>query len=153
MLDQAGRRIRIYDPSDAQVQAAEKKETAVRARPPILRALGKDDPPNEISVEGQSYRLLEQLKHDSWAATAIYASRRGILVCKFNRKQPIFLIPMGWLGRLLARKESRLLQRFGHLQGIQAHRGPIEADGKILSNAVAHDFVQGHPLQENEPVD
>jgi hypothetical protein len=47
-----------------------------------------------VEIGGASFRLLEILKHDSWAATAIYASATGKALCKFNRRQPILRIPM-----------------------------------------------------------
>ena len=74
--------------------------------------MGLYDPPLSVRVEGRVYRRLEILKHDSWAATAVYAGAGGRIVCKFNRQQPILGIPVAWLGRFLARREGRLTLRW-----------------------------------------
>src|SRR5262245_57455230 len=61
----------------------------IRPRPALFRALGKDEPPGEIIVDGQTYRRVTLFKHDSWAATALYQSTEQTIVCKFNRRQDI----------------------------------------------------------------
>jgi hypothetical protein len=60
-------------------QGCETSEASVRPRPPLLRALGRDEPPGEVDIDGQRYRLVRVVKHDSWAATAFYAWRPGVL--------------------------------------------------------------------------
>ena len=150
MLDKSGRKPGTVAAKSMTKVAPKPSSNSTRPRPPILRALGKQDPPAEIQIDGTTHRLIELLKHDSWAATALYASRRGIVVCKFNRIQPILFVPMGWLGRYLANKEARLLKKFANLKTIPPFRGPICLNGKEVRNAVAHDFVPGHPLQEKE---
>ena len=130
--------------------AAAPPGSMVRPRPPLLRAMGLYDPPLSVRVEGRVYRRLEILKHDSWAATAVYAGAGGRIVCKFNRQQPILGIPVAWLGRFLARREGRLLrrlQRTGHVPPLL--RQPW-VDGRRLRHAVAHEYVPGHPLSPDE---
>jgi hypothetical protein len=117
-----------------------------RPRPPALRALGADDPPTEIEVGGTAYRRVEILKHDSWAATAIYDGPDGRIVCKFNRLQPLFGLPMAWLGRLLARREARILTQLADLPYVPAPCGPVRICGKTAANAAAHVYVPGRPL-------
>jgi len=124
-----------------------------RARPPLFRALGASDPPSEIVVDGKRYERLEIYKHDSWAATALYAGAINHIVCKFNRIQPIFGFPSRWLGKRLADRERRVLQRLADLPNIPAPLGAVYAEGRRLVNAVAHDYVPGHPLGKNEVVD
>ena len=125
----------------------------VRPRPPVLRALGADDPPAEIEAGGHAYRRAEILKHDSWAATAIYDGPAGRIVCKFNRRQSAFGLPMRWLGRMLARREGRMLALLADLPNVPNPCGPIRAGGRLLDYAVGHDYVPGHPLGRKEPVD
>ena len=45
----------------------------VRKRPALFRAMGSADPPRSVCVGGREYRIQAVLKHDSWAATAIYS--------------------------------------------------------------------------------
>jgi len=126
--------------------------TTVTARPALLRALGRAEPPNGVSVEGADYRLVEVFKHDSWAATARYARGRHEIVCKFNRQQRILGVPMRWLGHALARREAEALHRLAGVAGIPRGCGPVSAGGRPLPNAVAHDYIDGHPLASHEQV-
>ena len=126
--------------------------TSSRPRPPVFRALGADDPPAEIEVGGAPYRRLEILKHDSWAATAIYGGPVGRIVCKFNRRQSLFGLPMAWLGRVLARREARILALLADQPNVPDGCGSVRADGKRLNNAVAHVYVPGRPLGRYERV-
>jgi hypothetical protein len=125
---------------------------AVRPRPPLFRALGADDPPVAIEVGGRPYRRVEILKHDSWAATALYQGPAGGIVCKFNRRQSLLGLPMAWLGRRLAQREARILARLADLPNVPNLCGPVRVAGQVLPNAVAHDYVPGHPLRRHERV-
>ena len=129
-----------------------KSAGGIRPRPPMFRALGKEEPPDEITIEGQRYQRKTVFKHDSWAATALYQSLQRTIVCKFNRRQGISFLPMNWLGRLLARRERRILQLLAGLPSVPEVLGPVMADGKPLDNAVAHEYVPGHPLRTRESV-
>src|SRR3954470_4616737 len=122
----------------------------VRPRPPVLRALGLYEPPETIELRGQSYARVDVFKHDSWAATARYRGPSGDVVCKFNRMQPIGVFPMRWLGRWLARRERAMLTRLAGVRGIPAECGPVSSGGRVLSNAVAHEFVPGRPLARHD---
>jgi hypothetical protein len=125
---------------------------AARPRPPLFRALGGDDPPAEIEIDGQAYWRVEIFKHDSWAATALYRGADGLIVCKFNRSQPILGMPMAWLGRFLACREARFLHKLAGLRNVPNPCGTVCVAGKPLDNAVAHRFVPGHPLGARELV-
>jgi hypothetical protein len=121
-----------------------------RPRPPALRALGAADPPPVVTVSGESYTRAEILKHDSWAATAVYANAARRIVCKFNRTQPIHGLDMTWLGRRLAARERRALERLADLPNVPDSLGDVSADGNRLTNAVARVYVPGHPLRKDE---
>ena len=127
-------------------------------RPPLFRALGKNEPPAIVTIGGHEYELEELYKHDSWAATARYvptsdAQDQREVVCKFNRIQPIMGLPVSWLGRLLASREANAYQVFDAVPGVCEDAGEIVADGKVHRNAVAHFFVDGHPLATGEPLE
>lgn len=125
----------------------------VRSRPPLFRALGADDPPAEVTIDGRPVRRIDIFKHDSWAATALYADPAGRgVVCKFNRTQPALGAGMGWLGRRLAARETRILDRLRDLPGVPNPCGPVRIGGRVLSNAAARVFIPGHPLARDERV-
>ena len=129
----------------------------VRPRPPLFRALGQAEPPEGVEIGGASFRLLEILKHDSWAATAIYATADAPMprkaLCKFNRRQPILAIPMAWLGRLLAARERHFHARLAGVVGIPSHLGPVSVAGAELPNAFSREFIEGHVLDRHDRVD
>ena len=129
------------------------RSDAVRRRPPLFRALGGAEPPQFVSVAGRTCRLAEVMKHDSWAATATYSDQDGrLIICKFNRLQPIFVLPMAWLGRVLARREARFLDMLADLDAVPGNLGPVEADGEVLANAVSRAFIEGAPLYKSQRV-
>jgi hypothetical protein len=125
-------------------------ERAARPRPPVLRALGRLEPPEQIELGGNRYERIDIYKHDSWAATARYRGACGDVVCKFNRVQPIFIIPMTWLGRWLAARERGFLRRLAGVRGIPAECGPVTTAGRLLKNAVAHEYIPGRPLAAHD---
>lgn len=133
-------------------QGSETIAPSVRPRPPLLRALGRDEPPTEVEIDGQRYRLLRVVKHDSWAATAFYAGSDKQVVCKFNRRQRVGPIPMGWLGRWLARREAYALRLLAGLPGIPAGLGAVMVAGQVQRHAVAHDFIPGRPLGRQDAI-
>lgn len=126
---------------------AVKLSTVGRERPRTLRALGKNEPPLLVMVDGEVFERAEQFKHDSWAATAAYTSATGRrIVCKFNREVGIGWIPMAWLGRFLARREKYFLTQLAGVRGIPAVYPAVEVNGKVRHTAVAHDYIPGKPL-------
>jgi hypothetical protein len=128
------------------------KTSTGRPRAQMFRALGEQDPPAQVEIAGQPYHCTEILKHDSWAATAIYAGTAGKVVCKFNRQQSILGVPMQWLGCWLAQHEAGILRRLQDLPHVPRWSGDVKVDGKVLPFAVAHEYVEGHPLGRGERV-
>jgi hypothetical protein len=125
----------------------------VKPRPAWLKALGNRSLPETLAIGGVAYRLREIFKHDSWAATGLYEGPSGALkIVKLHRQAPVFGIPMGWLGRRLARHEIHLLGSLADLKGLPALAGPVALDGQFLKNAVARDYIEGHPLGNREAV-
>lgn len=125
-----------------------------RPRPPLFRALGDREPPDRISVAGVPFAWVRTFKHDSWAATALYQDVWGErVVCKFNREQPILGVPMRWLGRLLARRESRMLELLHDEPRVPGLRGPVSVAGRRVQSATAHDYIPGRPLRDGDHVE
>jgi hypothetical protein len=129
------------------------RQDQTRPRPAVLRALGHAEPPARIELDGEWFQRVETLKHDSWAATAVYRSATRTAKCKFNRTRSIGPLPMGWLGRLLAARERWFMDRLTGIQGIPVALGAIRVDGRPLPHAVAHEWIAGHALAEGEHVD
>jgi len=125
----------------------------VRPRPAIFRALGAADPPPAVEIDGETFRLDEILKHDSWAATGIYVSPTRKALCKFNRQQSILGIPMRWLGHRLADREAGFMTRLAGVEGVPGSLGLILHDGRVLRHAVSRQWVPGHALGPGERVD
>ena len=126
----------------------------LRKRPAWLRALGNAEPPSSVQVEGNTYQLQSIFKHDSWAATALYADASGArITCKFNRMQPVFVIPMQWLGRTLARREAHFLRLLRDVPLVPDDLGPVVAKGLVLQNALARRYVDGAPFRDDTIVD
>lgn len=130
--------------------------TARRARLPLFRALGANDPPAEITIrtglEQQVYRRQTVFKHDSWAATALYEGPAGLAVCKFNRQQSILGWPMHGLGRVLAERETDILCRLADLPHVPRWLGSVYHEGRRLDHACARSYIPGHPLGAREKV-
>ena len=127
--------------------------TSVVSRPPLLRALGDREPPTEVVVDGKTYHRELVFKHDSWAATALYREDGGIqITCKFNRQASIFGLPMKWLGRRLARRETWFLRRLGGLGIAPDHMGEVYVDGEPQEHAVARRYIPGAPLFKHQRV-
>lgn len=120
-----------------------------RKRPPMLRAMGTQDPPAEIVVAGRVFRFVENYKHDTWAATSLYVDDSGHkIVCKINRYGWLFGIPTRCLGRWLARRELGFLESLAGVTGIPRAYRVDSVNGKCLTTAAAHDFVEGKPLSQ-----
>jgi hypothetical protein len=126
----------------------------VRRRPALLRALGSAEPPGSVQVAGSGYRIETVLKHDSWAATALYSGPGGErIICKFNRVQPAFGIPMAWLGRMLARREAAFLRRLASLELVPDDLGPVIADAQPIAGALARTYIDGEAFRDGTRVD
>lgn len=124
-----------------------------KPRPSWLKAMGDDAPPERLNIGGSEHRLVEVFKHDSWAATSLYADLDGRRkVVKIHRRASAFGVPLGWVGRLTARREAKMLRRLADLPGIPALSGPVMIEGVPDKNTVARDFLEGHPLGDREAV-
>ncbi len=118
-----------------------------RRRPPAwLRALGNDNLPLDVCINGAGYHRAAEFKHDFFAATGLYDCDGERIVVKFGRRAPLFGLPMGWIGRLLTDHEARLYERLHDLPGIPAFLG------RVGRNGFAHAFVEGRELRRGDRV-
>lgn len=114
---------------------------------PWLRALGSDDPPFSIVVEGKSYQQARIFKHDFFAATGLYVSDSGKVVLKVGRRAAILFLPTRWIGEALAYHEARLYGLVAGLPGVPAFLG------RLGPTAIVHDYIEGRPLARDDRVD
>jgi hypothetical protein len=113
---------------------------------PWLYALPGGRLPDRVTCAGQRYEIVETFKHDFFAATGLYRGASGLAVLKINRTNEFFGLPLGWAGRLLARREIRLYAAARDLPGIPRLLGAVGETGFM------HAFVPGHPLGRREAV-
>jgi hypothetical protein len=129
------------------------ESSANEIRPPLFRALGRQEPPPFVELGGVTFLRERILKHDSWAATAVYASAHGERVaCKWNRTAPIAAMPMRWLGRRLARREATILELMDGSEGFPRWLGPVTMAGRPAPNAVAHLWIDGETFRPSARV-
>ncbi len=134
----------------SQIETGRNAKSSSKRRPALFRALGANDPPQQITVGNQNYRCAEIFKHDSWAATARYENQDHRIVVKFNREQSIFGLPMKWLGRWLANRERHMLELLDDVAGVPKSCGNIIVNGQVCRTADGHDFVDGRPLKTGD---
>jgi len=116
--------------------------------PPWLRALGHRDLPMRFEIDGAEYSLAKTFKHDFFAATGLYEGDAGRVVLKVGRQASAYGIPLRWVGRVLCRRETRLLRKTHHLDGVPRWVGAWEDTGLI------HEFIAGQPLRKgDDPAD
>lgn len=117
-----------------------------RSIPPSLTALGRRPLPQEIVVAGRTYLRGRVFKNDFFAATALYEGEAGKVILKVHRQASFLLIPLGWVGRLLAARESACLQRLCGVEGIPRLLGRWGPTG------VVRKYIEGIPLRRGERV-
>jgi len=111
------------------------------------KALGHDDFPDSINIEGQEYQLEKGLKHSFAVAVAIYERNGEKMIVKIHRRKPFFGIPLKWLGEIMARYENAALKYCCGIYGVPKHRVSDR------ETAVVHDYIPGHSLTLNEHVE
>jgi hypothetical protein len=112
-----------------------------------MRALGKRGLPPVIVVNGITYELERDVKHDFFAATGFYASADGRRVAaKFGRTEDYFGVPLRWLGRWLRDREMRMYARLQDVRAVPDVLGTVEPCGFVLA------FVEGRPLRNDARV-
>jgi hypothetical protein len=114
--------------------------------PPSLTALGQRSLPGEIRVEGLRYARRQVFKNDFFAITALYEGEAGKVILKIHRQARFLLMPLTWLGRMLAARECGALRRLCDVEGVPrliARWGPT---------GVVREYIAGHALAKKENV-
>ncbi len=108
--------------------------------PAYLLALGRSSLPVELELAGGRYSLEQIIKHDFFAATALYSGDCGKIIVKLGRNAPICGIPTDWIGAFLARREASAYQVLSDLPAIPRFLGRLGRTG------IAHAYIEGQPL-------
>lgn len=135
-----------------------RREKPTRNPPAWLRALGREDLPATLTVEGHDYSRAKTFKHDFFAATGLYAlvldgdstaspGASAKVILKVGRRASLLGMPMGWIGRFLGRREGRLLGLAAGVEGVPRFLGMWGRTGII------HDYVEGRPLGRDDRPD
>jgi len=112
-----------------------------------FRALGRQDLPEQVEVDGETFRLSGTFKHTFAAAVGLYERGGELVVCKFHRQATFFGIPLHGIGRLMSIYEAAVMRRCKDLPGVPRLR---LVDHRT---AMGHDFIPGHPLERDTKVD
>lgn len=119
-------------------------EGRITQRPPLFRALGREEPPLCVTADGRDYTLVDVLKHDSWASTARYRGADGQeIACKFGRRAAVLGVSGAWIGRRLAQREARALRALRGCDAIPQLVEPLVVDGVERDDAIAHVWIAG----------
>ena len=119
-----------------------------------LYACGRSGLPGEIVFRDNEYRLCRILKHDFFAATALYEldSRSRPteipdpprIILKLGRQQHFLGLPLAWVGEFLCWHEVSILRRLSDLRGIPCFLGHYGRTGFI------YEYIEGHSLDEKK---
>ena len=118
-------------------------------RPPAysMRALGRSNLPETITLDGVAWRHRQTHKHDFWAVTGFYQNDRGErAVLKMGRTEPFAGLPLEFIGRFLCRREMRFYNALREMPNVPPILGTVGATGFL------HAYVEGHPLSTDRPV-
>jgi len=117
-----------------------------------LRAGGRKALPEEVTVAGGHYRCNKVLKHDFFAATALYQLRKteqtpekGLprrIILKMARRGDFLGIPLRWLGRAICRHEIGNLRHLQSLDQVPRYLGRYEDTGFF------YEYIEGCSLDE-----
>ena len=105
--------------------------------------------PEKLEAGGRFYAFRRLYKHDFFAATALYeqvtpddspSNHSRTSSAPTACTQSFFGLPMGWLGRFVARHEIQIYQKLQGIPGIPSFLGTVGKNGFL------HAFVPGREL-------
>jgi len=108
----------------------------------------RESPPPNVDVGTGRYRLVRVFKHDFYAATCLYEASAPAaapkVVVKFGRMQSFCGLPMGWIGRLMRRREEAIYQALAGVRGVPRWVGQLGENGYAI------EYIEGRPLDHVE---
>jgi len=95
--------------------------------------------PDRIDVDGQGYRLVKHFKRDFYAATGLFERESAAadaalpeqIILKIYHTERLGIIPLGWLGKRLCRRESFYYRRLDGIAGCTRYLGHFGKSGFI----------------------
>ena len=112
-----------------------------------MRALGRAGLPRTFTLDGRIYSLRRTMKHDFFAATALYSDDAGReVVLKVSRTTDFAGVPLLWVGRWLCRREMHFYEKLADLPNVPKVLGTVGPTGFV------HEYVPGRPLEKDRPV-
>jgi len=107
----------------------------------VMHALGRHGLPRAFTLNGSTWRLTREVKHDFWAATGFYDNDAGQrVVLKASRAQDFAGLPLTWVGRWLRNRELRMYLKLDGMSNVPRVLGTIGPTGFIMQ------FVKARPL-------
>jgi hypothetical protein len=140
---------KAVDPYNSNVVIRRIENQSTRSPAYAMRALGRSDVPREFQLAGKRWRHVRTMKHDFFAATALYeddADSPRRVVLKISRTADFAGVPLEWLGRWLCRREIRFYSRLSDLPNVPAVLGTVGRTGFV------HAYVEGRPLSGDKPL-
>jgi hypothetical protein len=109
-----------------------------------MYACGREDLPEVIFCDQQTWQLEYIFKHDFFACTGLYVcpetNRRCVL--KMGRLQSFLGLPTAWLGRFLRNRELHILKQ---LDGLDQTPKLLGTYGR---NGLVYEYIEGKSLDE-----
>jgi len=110
------------------------------------RLRGKDLPPT-VQLSFGEYQQEKTFKNDFYAVTCVYRRSTGAgperVVLKEYHTDPWGVLPLGWLGRMLLRREAEYFRTLAEVAGVPNYLEPFGANG------FAREHVDGKNLREH----
>lgn len=103
--------------------------------------------PPAFELDGERFEHVQTFKHDFFAATGLYAGPSGKVVLKIGRQASAWGVPLAFIGHVLARRESRMLQAVHGIHGVP------ELLGRVLRTGLVRRYVEGRPVRKEDQLD
>ena len=115
-----------------------------------LYACGRKGFPQNITVRDHTYQLDKVLKHDFFAATAIYQLAQASqtaqckvpskIILKISRQEHFLGLPLQWLGKMLCEHEISILNRLSSLNCVP------HLFSRYGSTGFTYEYIEGSTL-------
>ena len=108
-----------------------------------MLACGEKGLPETVSIDGYTWHRRKTFKHDFFACTGLYGRDDSPqkLVLKLGRTQSFLGLPMCWLGRMLCRRERKIIDQLRDIDQL-----PKLLD--TFDNGLAYHYIEGQSLDE-----